>query len=368
MGPMSILIFLVILGVIIFAHELGHFVAAKRAGMRVDEFGFGFPPRIFGIKRRGTIYSINLIPLGGFVKIKGENGEDAWETDSFAAKSMPRRVTVILAGVTMNVVLAFVLFTGGYLIGMPQATGVTPKSAIVSNQSVRVGAVLSGSPADKAGLKSGDTVKALDGAAVSGADALRTAIRSGSGDVELKVKSDSAEKTIKITPEILKETGARGIGVELIDVGTVRFPWYLAPLRGAEATLNMLWAIVVSFWNLIVGLVIGKGLVADVSGPVGIAVVTGQAAQLGFRYLLEFTALLSLNLAVINAIPFPALDGGRFLFLIIEALRGRAVSRKVEGIVHQVGFSLLMILIVAVTYRDLVRYSGAITGFFKGLL
>lgn len=364
---MSILIFIIILGIIIFVHELGHFVAAKRAGMRVDEFGFGFPPRLFGIKRGGTIYSLNWIPLGGFVRIKGENGEDANEADSFGAKSMPRRIIVILAGVTMNVVLAFALFTGGFLAGIPQAIDIVPSGAIVTDRMVWVGQVLNDSPADEAGLKLGDTISAFDKAAVAKTDDLRDIIRSGSGDIRLKIQRDNVEQEIVISPRVLEETKERGIGAELMDVGTVRFPWYLAIVRGAEATLVMLWAIIASFGSLIAGLVAGKGLTADISGPVGIAIITGEAARLGFRYLLEFTALLSLNLAVINAIPFPALDGGRFLFLIVEAVRGRKVSKKIEGIAHQVGFLLLMVLIVAVTYRDLVRYSGAITGFFKGL-
>jgi regulator of sigma E protease len=181
------------------------------------------------------------------------------------------------------------------------------------------------------------------------------------------VKRGKSTKELKLQPEILKETGQRGIGIELADIGTVRFPWYLAPVKGAEAVFNGLVMVAVSFWQLVSGLVVGRGLPADVSGPVGIAVYTGQAAKIGFAYLVEFTALLSLNLAVLNIIPFPALDGGRLLFLIIEALRGRSVSRKIEGIAHQVGFGLLMVLILAITYRDLVRYSGAIGGFIKGL-
>jgi Predicted membrane-associated Zn-dependent proteases 1 len=186
--------------------------------------------------------------------------------------------------------------------------------------------------------------------------------------VKIKVKRGGSEPTLVIAPEVLKETGSRGLGVEMIDVGTVRFPWYLAPVRGAQATAYMLWAIVVSFYGLLAGLFTGRGLSADVSGLSGIAVVTGQAVQFGFAYLVEFMALLSLNLAVVNAVPFPALDGGRFLFLVIEAVRRRPVSRRLEGIVHQIGFAVLMLLVVAVTYRDLVRYGSTITGFFKGLI
>jgi len=364
----SIIIFIVVLGIIIFVHELGHFIAAKSSGMRVDEFGFGFPPRIFGVKRGGTIYSLNWIPLGGFVKIKGENGEEAWEGESFGSKSLPRRVLVILAGVGMNIILAFVLFTGGYLIGVPQAIDVPPAGAIISAPTIQVGQVLAGSPAARGDLRSNDKIEEFNGQKATGAEALRSAIRASSGDVTVKVKRGKAELTLKIVPEILKETNVRGIGVELVDVGTVRFPWYLAPIRGAEAVGYMLASIVLSFYGLLAGLFAGQGLSQDVSGPIGIAVVTGQAAQIGFMYMVEFVAILSLNLAVVNAIPFPALDGGRFLFLIIEAIRRRPVSQRVEGVVHQIGFALLMLLVVAVTYRDLLRYGGAILGFFKGII
>jgi regulator of sigma E protease len=365
---LSILIFVIILGIIIFVHELGHFVAAKRAGMRVDEFGFGFPPRIFGIKRNETIYSINWIPMGGFVKIKGENGEEAWESDSFGSKSMPRRIMVILAGVTMNVILAFVLFTIGYVVGVPQAVDAPPNGAIVSAVTVRVGSVLPNSPAARGDLRSNDAIELFNGEKVMGADSLRNAIRSGSGEVKIKVLRDKKEIELTLLPEVLKETNARALGVELIDVGTIRYPWYLAPVRGAQTTFYMLWAIIVSFVSMLAGIFSGHGVSADVSGPIGIAVVTGEAVKIGFLYLVEFTAILSLNLAVVNAIPFPALDGGRFLFLIIEAIRRRPVSRRLEGIFHQVGFAILMLLIVAVTYRDLIKYGGMITGFFKGLI
>lgn len=364
---LAVIIFIAILGLIVFVHELGHFLVAKRAGMRVDEFGFGFPPRIFGIKKGGTVYSINWIPLGGFVKIKGENGDEAEDGDSFGAKSLPRRIAVILAGVTMNVVLAIVLFTGGYLFGVPQAVDTVPPGAIVSERTVRISGLLSGSPAEKAGIMPGDVVVSADGQAVSDSTSLRKAIQGSTGEMKITVMRDKAAKDIAVAPETLKDTGTRGIGVELIDVGTIRYPWYLAPIKGVETSIQALGAIFVSFYGLFVGLFSGAGLSPDVSGPVGIAVITNEAVKIGFRYLIEFTALLSLNLAVVNVIPFPALDGGRFLFLVIEAIRGRAVSRRIEGWSHQIGFILLMLMILAVTYRDLVRYGGAIGGFFRGI-
>ena len=179
---MTIIIFVIVIGIIIFVHELGHFLAAKGAGMRVDEFGFGFPPRIFGVKRGGTLYSLNWIPLGGFVRIKGENGEEAWENDSFAAKSMPRRILVILAGVSMNIILAFVLFTGGYIAGVPQAIDVPPAGAIVSAPTIQVGEVLVGSPASRGDLRTNDVIEEFNGQKATNADALRSAIKASAAN------------------------------------------------------------------------------------------------------------------------------------------------------------------------------------------
>ncbi len=364
---LSLLIFIIVLGIIVFVHEFGHFIAAKRSGVRVDEFGFGFPPRIFGVKRGDTIYSLNWIPLGGFVKIKGETGEDRTLPDSFSSKPAWNRAIILLAGVGMNILLAAVLLGIGFGIGVPQITDNLPPSAIIKERSVQIVDVLSEKPAARAGVHAGDTILSVDGREVADADMLRDAVRSGEGDIKLVIRRNHKEQELTVTPLVLTETGARGIGVQLANVGIVRYPWYIAIPRGFAAAFEYLWIIIVSFGLLLKNLVIGKGLTADLSGPVGIAVLTGQVARLGFTYLLQFIALLSLNLAVINAVPFPALDGGRFLFLVIEKLRGKPMPKRAENIAHQIGFALLMLLVLAVTYRDLVRYGGAITGFFKRL-
>jgi len=364
---LTILIFIIVLGVIVFVHEFGHFIAAKRAGVRVDEFGFGFPPRIFGVRRGETTYSVNLIPLGGFVKLHGEGGEGRDDPRSFAAKPAWVRAIILLAGVGMNVVLAAFLLTIGFTFGVRQLTDGLPPEAIVSGSEVRVLQVLPGAPAHEAGLKSGDAIISVGGVPLTEAAGLRERVAESDGDLSLVVRRGTETITLTVVPRELPEADGRAIGVLPGNVGTVRYPWYLAPVKGVVAAFTLLGLIAAAFWELLAGLLTGRGLTADLSGPVGIAVVTGEATRLGIMYLLQFTALLSLNLAVLNAIPFPALDGGRFLFLVIEKLRGRPLPKNAEAVVHQAGFAVLMLLVVAVTYRDLVRYGSTIGGFFRGL-
>lgn len=357
----TILIFVGVLSLLVFVHEFGHFITAKRAGVRVEEFGFGFPPRLFGIKRGGTIYSINWIPLGGFVKIKGEAGEDKNDPDSFAGKRLWVRSAIIGAGVFMNFILAAVLLSVGYGVGVPQVLDDVPAGVRVRDREVQVVSVLPGSPAEKAGLEVGDTIAELNGEHPAGYLEVQDRIRGLVGTpVRLVVSREGKGMELVATPEVLAATGKPGIGVGLIETGIVSYPWYLSPVKGVETTVFFAKEVFVSFGNLIRNLIFERQADIDISGPVGIAVLTGQVARLGFIYLLQFTALLSVNLAIINIFPFPALDGGRILFLLIEKVRGRPIAAKVEGIIHQIGFALLLALVAVVTYRDLLRFGGTI--------
>jgi regulator of sigma E protease len=363
---MAILTLVIVVSLLVFVHEFGHFITAKRAGVRVDEFGFGFPPRAFGVKRGGTIYSINWIPLGGFVKIKGESGEDRADADSFGSKPLWRRALVLLAGVLMNVVLGWFLLTVGYVVGLPQVAEDLSPYARVEQPKIQVVTVLPGSPADRAAMESGDEIVAVGGAAVDTADAVRERTTAAAGEpVALTVRRDGAEISVEVVPETLQVTGRVGIGVALARTGLVSYPWYVAPLEGAHATWVLTGDIVSAFASLVRDLFTERRVTQEFSGPVGIAFITADVAQLGFRHLLQFTALLSLNLAVINVLPLPALDGGRVLFLAIEAVRGRAVGRRIETAAHNLGFALLMLLVLFVTYKDLVKYGARILGAFS---
>lgn len=381
----TIIIFILVLSVLVFAHELGHFVTAKRLGVRADEFGFGFPPRIIGFYKNkfgkwrkvfgkttyedlesstledavpqsgSTIYSLNWLPIGGFVKIKGENDNGDKEADSFAAKKVWQRMLILSAGVIMNVVLAWFLFTVGYLIGMPQATSDLSSSARVSNAMVAIIDVRADSPAEVAGLRAGDFIKAINGQEVALEEDMQAMISPLAGqEVTLLVDREQTEMTIVVVPEEVSE-GHGVIGVGIMAAGTVRYPLFSAIIEGAKTTGWMLKEIVLAFGNLIGNLVSGESVSQEFAGPVGIANITGQAASLGFVYLLQFVALLSLNLAIINILPFPALDGGRILFLLIEKVKGKPVRRDIEAVAHNIGFLLLIALIIFITYKDIIK-------------
>lgn len=369
---LTIVLFVAILGLLVFVHELGHFLTAKRAGATVLEFGFGFPPRLFGIRRKGTIYSMNWIPVGGFVKIKGEGGEDTDAPDSFANLATWKRAGIVLSGVAMNVLLAMFLFSFIFAAGAPTTLeGDFPAGAQVSQRRIQILGVDSGSPAERANLRLGDTVVSLDGKPVATVEEVQSYNAAHEGVEELlEVQRGKATVQVRIAPEKYDGAGAAIWGVNLAETGIVRYPWYVALWLGVKTAVVMLWNIILAFFGLLRDLVVSQRLSGDIAGPIGIAALTGQVASLGFIHLIQFAALLSLNLAVINALPFPALDGGRALFLAIEKFRGKKVNIRIETIIHNVGFFLLLLLVLAVTIRDVMRVGGkflnTIGSFFTG--
>lgn len=367
----TLLLFIIVLSLLVFVHELGHFVMAKRMGMKVEEFGFGFPPRLWGVKRGETMYSINWIPLGGFVKIKGESGEQAQDQDSFASKPAWKRFVVLIAGVAMNLVLAAVLFSIGYMSGLPSIIDESlPSSARIESQEITVMQVVEGSPAAEAGVVSGDVIASLDGQVLSSDVEARDYFAANAADgVDVLVqKSDESYVTYSLTSEYLESVDTTGVGIAFVSTGLVSYPFFQAIGQGIYTTYQFTVEILKAFGGLIADLVIRQEVAVDLSGPVGIAVMTGQVAAMGLIYLLQFTAVLSINLAIINVLPFPALDGGRILFLLIEKLRGRAVDQKVEVAVHNLGFMLLMVLVVLVTYKDFVTFGDQIWGALKSMV
>ncbi len=351
----TILIFLLLLSILVFAHELGHFWVAKKAGMKVEEFGFGFPPRLFGIRRGETTYSFNAIPLGGFVRILGENGESRDDPNSFSAKSRTKRFFVLVAGVVMNVLLAWFLLSAGFMFGLPSVLDEPmPSGAKVRDERIEVLFVLPGSPADTVGMKSGDKILSVNGEPAEVSDAARANIgKARVGDiVRLEIERDDESMTLEavaaqITNDIV------GVGVQIADVGVVRFSPPLAIIHGARMTANMIVQTAEGFWSLVLRLISGDGEQIEVSGPIGIAVMTGEMAKDGLGRLIFFAALLSVNLAILNILPIPALDGGRILFVLIEAITRRAVTHKIERTIHAFGFMALMFLVILVTYKDI---------------
>src|SRR3989344_396892 len=359
---MTILIFIIFLSVIVFVHELGHFVMAKRAGMKVDEFGFGFPPRIFGKKIKDTIYSINWIPFGGFVKIQGENETETRAPGTFGGATFWQKFSVIVAGVLMNVVLAFIAFSISNIIGYR-----TPVDDKLSgpNFQVQILQVSQGSPADQAGLKLFDEIIGFqsEDAMIPAESVIKTQeyIRKHRGkEIELIIRNfkSSNSKNVIISPRQTPPECEGALGVVLSKTDFVSYSPGRAVIEGAKTTGSGFSFITSSFGSIIKSLV-SHGApppCTQFSGPVGIAIATGEQARLGFAYLLQFVAFISLNLAVINLVPFPALDGGRLLFLIIEKLKGSPIPKRFEQAVNSIGFVLLLVLMVYITVKDVSKF------------
>ncbi len=415
----TIIIFLLVLSLLVFAHELGHFWTAKKFGVETPEFGFGFPPRIFGFQlirgrrlqpisqteniavdvetdengvviekitdetkeidvvvptkrwrfirgnreiteedeKYGTVYSLNWIPLGGFVKIKGQDGENPNDRDSFSARPIYQRFLILVAGVLMNIVLAMALLSFGFMIGLPQNTENVRPGGTLEAKKVQIMEVMPGAPAEKAGLKVGDQIVSINDQAVNSEVDVQNILGSKVGtEVTLKIKRYSEDQSIKVTPQILAETNRGGIGIALTASAIVHYPWYQALWEGSKTAILLLWAIMVAFYDLIKNLIVGHAVDGAVAGPVGIATLTGQVARMGLAYLLQFTALLSLNLAVINFLPIPALDGGRALFLLFEKIKGKPVKKELENALHNIFFIILILLIVWVTIKDVLKF------------
>jgi regulator of sigma E protease len=371
----TIILFIFILGILVFVHEAGHFFIAKKSGMHIDEFGFGFPPRLFGIQKvdgkwkiiwghktvssgTDTVYSINIIPLGGFVKIVGENNEAVDDPKSFVNKPFFPRLLTLLGGVLMNVVLAWVLFSIGYMVGLPVAVEnqeAIPKGARLENAQVAASAVLSESPAEKAGLKPGDSITKLDEQPIATVEQARQYILEHKGkEIVFSISRFNENLTFKVASLENLPEGQGPTGIGLATVGLLKLPWYNAIIDGAKTTVVQLGAIVTGLYNV---LSTSAGL-KELGGPVKIAQLTGQVADLGFSYLIQFTAFLSLNLAILNSLPFPALDGGRVLFLLIEKVRGKRNNQTAEQIANTAGFFLLLLLMLIVTVRDINGLGG----------
>ncbi len=364
----TILIFVLVLAVLVLAHEFGHFLAARIFGIEVEEFGFGFPPRAAGFQKNGTIWSLNWVPLGGFVRLKGEDNPHVTGPGSFSHKPAAVRAVVIVAGVVMNLLLSSVLFSAGFMIGVPQIAEQVPAGARVRDRQVQIIEVLQGLPAEKAGLRQGDVIVMLDGRPFAAITAIQEYVNGRSAQpIKTEVRRGQDIVVEEITPARAPDTGKYLLGVALAETVIVSYPPHIALARGFAATAFYAKEIVVSVADLIKNLVIQQKSNVGFSGPVGIAVLTGRVARLGFSYLIQFVALLSVNLAVVNVLPIPALDGGRLLFIVIERFRGKAVRPKVEAALHKIAFFLLLLLVVLVTFSDLQRYGDQILQVLKSI-
>lgn len=436
----TIVIFFVILSLLVLVHELGHFLVARKFGVKCEEFGLGFPPRIVGIVKKSwpehltdnfekkkvyqilpkevkglinkirqkigltkwviikgngkknqtagcdknsagsqtdnfyknTIYSLNYVPLGGFVKIKGEDGENRHDQDSFSGRPIWKRALIIASGVMMNFILAIFLLSIGFTFGIPQVLDddLRASSVRIKSEQIQILSVIKDSPAEKSDLKAGDAIIDLDGYAFKNIAEIEDYIsQSQANKISLKIRRGQQEYQKVAQPQIMnfgQEGSKRAIGISFAKTGIVSYPFYQAIWEGIVATLFLMKVIIVSFYDLFRDLIFTRHVTVDIAGPVGIAVVTGQVVKLGIIYIIQFAALLSINLGIINFLPFPALDGGRIIGLVIEALRRKPNNQRIEALIHNIGFVVLIILVILVTYRDLAKIGGGVFDKFFG--
>jgi regulator of sigma E protease len=359
---MSVVIFIVMLLVLIVGHEFGHLVAAKRANMKVLEFGVGFPPKLWGRKVGDTEYTVNALPFGGFVRIFGEDEVEA-STDSGAFSNRPRiaQALVIAAGPLANLVLAFVLSSVAFLAGVPAAiTEATAPYAM--DAKVLVVEVVDESPADLAGLLPGDAIISLTAGdemfVIDKPEALSSAVETSAGDVTVNILRDNAELSLTVTPStnvISEEPERRALGLASVLAGTVSLPPHLALTYGFTDTINDTKLVFMGLMTLLGSAFTLSADVSTLSGPVGIASLAGDAAGIGLGSILAFAAIISVNLAIINFLPFPALDGGRLALLGVESITRKRVPARIASGINAVGFVLLIILMIVVTVNDVFR-------------
>lgn len=383
---MTVIIFLIVLAILVFVHELGHFLAAKMSGIRVDEFALGFPPRVVSKKIGETEYTINLLPFGGYVKIHGENGEDPEDPESmkdqdrsFVHKNRFIQVWVLIAGIVFNILFAWIIISIGLSFGLPPLTQEMNESQYVQKSGVIIGDVTKDSPADKAGLKLGDRivyayVPGLAGttttanhpedtqliynliAASQGRD-IEFVIAPGATLFNSQEERDASRKlTIKPSYDITPEKPA--IGIRMYGGSEVTVPFPQSFIEGAKITAQMTRDTAYGLMHFFGTLIRGTADLSQVAGPVGIAGVVGNAWQLGLTYLIGLTALISINLALINLVPLPALDGGRIVIVMIEGIIRRPLPVKIINIIQIASFCLLILLMVLITIKDISRIAG----------
>ena len=365
---LTILVFIIVLSMLVFVHELGHFMVAKKLGICVEEFGFGLPPRLWGKRIGETVYSINWLPIGGFVKLSGEDeaevqssilqptslvGKPAQnKTQSskelrryFFARSKKERAAVLLAGVTMNFFLAVVIISFIFTQGV-----------FVPTERVHVEKVLEDSPAALSGLREKDIIVSFAGTPIKTSEDLIKKTREKAGEqMSMVVVRDGQELTLIVTPRKDPPSNQGPMGVVITNLEEKKYPWYQAPFYGMKEALNMSYLMIVSLLQLLWRLVTFQPVSAEVAGPIGIAQATGRAVQYGVMAVLQLMGILSLNLAIINVLPIPALDGGRLLFVVLEKFMGRRIKPQAERMAHQIGMVVLLALIGLVTINDILR-------------
>jgi regulator of sigma E protease len=349
---MDIIIFIVALSILVLVHEFGHFLAAKITGVKVEEFGLGLPPRIIGREKWGTIWSLNWLPIGGFCKLFGEDAEEKGavkEGNSFVTKNPWQKALIVLGGVMMNLILAVIIFTTVYsILGIP-----------IETNKVKVIGVAKNSPAESAGLKDGDWIKSINGTEMSQSSNLTEEVAKNKGkNVELLIERKGQVQDLSVQVREKAPDGEGLMGVEISNTEMQKIKWYeFYKGIGAGFTEAYYWGKIIwlGVWQMISGLFMGR-VPKDVSGPIGMyQATTSIKNNQGILAMIHFFGVVSVNLAIVNVLPFPALDGGRIIFVIYEILTKKRANAKFEAIVNNIGMMILLGLILLVTVGDISR-------------
>ncbi len=358
---LSLIYFILVLGVLIMVHELGHMAAARSVGVKVERFSFGFGPKIFSFKKGDTEYLISLIPLGGYVKMAGDDPSDVsgkpWE---YMSKSVAERARIIAAGPLLNYLLAFLVFSFVFMFGSPTLT-------------TEVGTLLKDYPAEKAGLMAGDVVTAVDGKRAGDWEEMTGLIRKRvEGALVLSIERGGEPQDVTVTPSVRQTRDIFGNDVKTAMIGIgpsekitkVRYGVIESFGMGAKKLAQLTLITYKALWSIIVGRVSMK---ESMTGPIGIFMITGKAAQLGFIYIFHLMGVLSASLAIFNLLPFPVLDGGHMIFLGLEKLRGKPLSVKAQETIANIGVTALILLTVFIFYNDMMKFGvfSKIGGLFK---
>ena len=359
--------FLIILTILVIIHELGHFLTSRFFKVDVEEFGFGFPPRIFSFKRKGTTYSINAIPLGGYVKIKGEDGKaETGDKTNFSNQSIFKRALIVVAGVTFNFILSFIILSLLFSFGMPtlgdssDVNELIQRGATIKNKEIVINQIIKSSPAENV-LKIDDKIIGFGipnsfMADIYTIQGFQSFVKKNQGkEITLKVERNNQISDINITPRIDELKGEGSIGIGYTGSILYTFPFgknFIEAGRYIGQTINLMFR---SLGKAFVSIFNFKTISKEVAGPVGIAVLTGKISRMGINFFFVFMASLSINLAFMNLLPIPVLDGGKLLFLLLEKIKGSPLNRAIENYATIGGFVFLMLLMVIVTVKDIIN-------------